>query len=424
MMPKRLLGRLVLLLAAVLTLNTIIGLALVLGATRETTLLHTARSLHLQIIAADALLANPDRAMADARLRELGVQYKDTPPPESSALALPFFTDIAREVAHRMPDRRFRIIEEPQPTLWVSAAPPNDGWIGIPLLSLRGALRWSSGITILCAFLVTFAAAAWYARSLVRPLRTLAAAAPGLAAGEPAPPMPKNSAAEISELGAALNRAANDTRTAARERQLVLAGLSHDMRTPLARLVLALELLGDGDAAIRQGMSVDLSELDSILEQFISYVRDGRDEPGQVVDLSELLDDALAAQRRSGREWQRRDDAHVSIYAKPLALRRALANLLENAACHGAAPLEVELVTLPHGAAIRVRDRGPGVAADVLPELGRPFYRADAARTRPGSGLGLATVARIAAWHGGNLNLRNRDGGGFEAELILVSARA
>ncbi len=252
----------------------------------------------------------------------------------------------------------------------------------------------------------------------------LATAAPGLAAGAPAPTLPRSAAAEISELATALNRAAADTQIAARERQLVLAGLSHDMRTPLARLTIALELLDGGDAATRDGMQADIAELDAIIGQFISYVRDGRDEPGCIVDLSDLLDEALAAQQRSGRQWQRSGDAHVSIYAKPLALRRALDNLIENAARHGAAPFEIELVALDHGCAIRVRDRGPGVDENALPQLGQPFYRSNAARTGPGSGLGLATVIRVAAWHGGSLRLRNRDGGGFEAELILIAARA
>jgi two-component system osmolarity sensor histidine kinase EnvZ len=153
-------------------------------------------------------------------------------------------------------------------------------------------------------------------------------------------------------------------------------------------------------------------------------VRDGRDEPAAVVDLSDLIDEALAAQHRGGNQWQRGDTAHVSIYAKPLALRRALDNLLDNAARHGAAPFDIELIERDHGGAIRVRDHGPGVEADALPQLGQPFYRADAARSGPGSGLGLATVMRVAAWHGGHLHLRNRDGGGFEAELTLVAARA
>ena len=190
----------------------------------------------------------------------------------------------------------------------------------------------------------------------------------------------------------------------------------------LARLVLALELIG-GDEATRAGMVADLAELDAILDQFIAYVRDGRDEPGQTVDLGLLLDDVLAAQRRAGHAWERESEGSVALYAKPLALKRALENLLEYAQRHGAAPFSVELKRESAGVSLFVRDRGPGVAPDKLNELGRPFYRADAARTSPGSGLGLATVMRVAAWHGGSLRLANRPGGGFEAQLRLGTAR-
>jgi two-component system osmolarity sensor histidine kinase EnvZ len=153
-------------------------------------------------------------------------------------------------------------------------------------------------------------------------------------------------------------------------------------------------------------------------------VRDGRDEAAQEVELGALLDEALAAQQRGGHAWQRRGEARYRVYGKPLALRRAHDNLLGNAVRQGAPPFEVELRSTGPGAMICVRDRGAGVDPGTLAELGRPFYRADVARTSPGSGLGLATVARVAAWHGGGLDLANRADGGFEACLRLVAARA
>jgi len=422
-MFKRLFPRLVLLLGGVLFLASLAGLLLLQAATREISVQYTARSFATKVIAADVLLQQADRGAAEARLHALGIEHR-TDQPALPAPLLPFHRDMQRELAALLPERSLAVVELPQPMLWIAAEHAADGWIGLPLLSLRGPLRTSTVLTLLCGLLLVFGAAAWYARSLVQPLRLLAEATPGLFAGEPAPSLPGNTAREIADLAAALDRAAADMRAAAQERQLLLAGLSHDMRTPLARLTLALELLDGGDPAIRVGMAADVAELDAILDQFVAFVRDGRDEPGQDVDLGTVIDDALAAQTRAGRTWQRVGAASVSLYAKPIALRRALDNLLENAARHGAAPFEIELTAQPHGAAIRVRDRGTGVAAAALAELGRPFYRGDPARTTPGSGLGLATAARIAAWHGGALQLRNRGDGGFEAELRLHAARA
>jgi two-component system osmolarity sensor histidine kinase EnvZ len=154
-------------------------------------------------------------------------------------------------------------------------------------------------------------------------------------------------------------------------------------------------------------------------------VRDGRDEPEDEIDLCVLLEDAAADAGRQGRAWALSlPAAPVRLRGRPLALRRAVVNLLDNAARHGAAPFSVELVSIevdPAGPGWRVRvgDRGPGVPEDALADLGRPFHRVDRARGSPGTGLGLASVARIAGIHGGGLRLSNRPGGGLLAELFL-----
>jgi two-component system, OmpR family, osmolarity sensor histidine kinase EnvZ len=114
---------------------------------------------------------------------------------------------------------------------------------------------------------------------------------------------------------------------------------------------------------------------------------------------------------------------HARLPARPLALRRALANLFDNAAGHGAAPFEAVLTRQGDDWRLQVGDRGPGVPESALADLGRPFHRVDRARGAPGSGLGLASVARIAAVHSGELILRNREGGGLEALLRLRGAR-
>lgn len=419
-MPSRLFPRLMLLLLGVLAVNAIVMLALLRFAAFDATTAYTARSLETQVVAADSLLASPDRAAAEARFAQLGLRLAANPPPSTRPLA-PLWHDVSAALAERLPARKAHIVTRPDPMLWVAAEHRGDGWIGVPLLGLRGSLRATTALGFVLAVLIVTGAAALATRTLVRPLRTLAAAAPRIAAGEPAPPLPPRAAAEIRDLAEALERAAGDVRIANREREIMLAGISHDMRTPLARLALALEMV-DGDAELRRGMATDIAEIDAIVGQFIGFVRDGRGENATVTDLGALLDDAIAAQQRAGRTWQRKGAARLNLRVKPLALRRTLDNLLENAACHGHDPLEVELRADGAGAVVFVRDRGPGVADDRLHDLGRPFYRVDAARSTSGSGLGLAIAARTAAAHGGALALRNRAGGGFEAELRLRGA--
>lgn len=418
-MLNRLFPRLLVLLLLVLAANVIVALVLVRVSIYDTAVSHGARSLEAKIVAADALLALPDRPAADARLAQLGIERRQSPPTDTDEPRR-ILAGIEKSLAESLAARSPNIVSSPRPMLWIAAAQADDGWIGIPLPGLGSPLRWSTALALPIALIIITLAAAIAARLLAGPLRTLAAAAPEIAHGGAVPRLPAHATTETRDLADALGRAAEDVRRTAREREIMLAGLSHDMRTPLARLGVALEMI-QVDDDLKQGMVTDVAELDAMTRQFIAFVRDGRDEPMSTVDIGALLDDALTAQARAGRDWTRLGAPDCNLRTRPLVLRRAVDNLLENAARHGAAPLEAELAVAGGGVRITVRDRGPGVADDSLGDLGRPFFRVDAARKGAGSGLGLAIAARCAAANGGTLRLRNRDGGGFEAVLEFAA---
>ena len=422
-MPRRLHARLVLLLVAVV-IAALAAATVAFGlSTRESSAERVARALHAQVIAADALLARQDRDAATAGLAALGiVRRAELPPGERSSLR--FLIRTEARLRARLPGRDLRLSGTPA-RLWVRAAPPGEGWVGIPVMGEGQPLRRGLLLSLIAIGALVLAAAALFARSLTRPLRLLADAAPGIVAGEPPPAPPRFASEDILELQRALADAAERTRAAARDRELMLAGISHDMRTPLARLRYALALEDRGaDAAAREGMERDIDELDGIVGQFIDYVRDGRDEPLETVDLAALLRALVADEARQGRAWQLSSPVEARLNGRPLALRRALANLFDNAARHGAAPFQAELTVDGGDWRLTVADRGPGVPEAALSGLGRPFHRVDRARGASGSGLGLASVARVAALHGGGLALRNRDGGGLEAVLRLRATAA
>ena len=417
-MPRTLHARLVLLLAAVV-IAALAAAAIAFGlSTRNSSAERLARSLHAQVLAADALLAQQDRAAADAGLDALGIVRRAEPPPGGPP-SLRFLLRAEASVGARLTRRVVRLSGAPT-RLWVQVRPPMRGWIGIPVMGEGQPLRRGLLLTLAAIGALVLLAAGLFARSLTRPLRLLADAAAGIVAGEPPPPPPRFASGEMLELQRALADAAEQTRAAARDRELMLAGLSHDMRTPLARLRYALALDDHGaDAAKRAGMERDIEELDGIVGQFIDYVRDGRDEPLDSVDLVAMLQALAGDEARQGRAWRLELPGSATLCGRPLALRRALANLFDNAARHGAAPFEAGLDAMGQGWRLQVFDRGPGVPQAALADLGRPFHRVDRARGTPGSGLGLASVARIALVHGGGLRLRNRDGGGLVVELSL-----
>lgn len=415
MRPHRLQTRLLLLLSVVV-IAALAAAATAFGlSTRERGVTRAARALHAQVLAADALLAAQDPDAARAGLQMLEIDWREAPP-SGERSTLPVLGRMEARLVARLPGRSLRLSGTPT-RLWVRARPPARGWIGVPVLGGPEPLRRGLLLSLIAIGVLVLTASALFARSLVRPLRRLADAAPGIVAGEPPPAPPRFASVEILELQRALADAAERTHAAARDRELMLAGISHDMRTPLARLRYALALDEGGDAAIHAGMERDIDELDAIIGQFIDYVRDGRDEPVVTVDLAELLRALAEDEARQGRPWSLALPEVALLSGRPLALRRALANLFDNAARHGAAPFEAALEADDDGWRLQMADRGPGVPEDALAGLGRPFHRVDRARGGPGSGLGLASVARVAALHGGGLRLRNRDGGGLEAEL-------
>jgi two-component system osmolarity sensor histidine kinase EnvZ len=202
----------------------------------------------------------------------------------------------------------------------------------------------------------------------------------------------------------------------------MLAAHSHDLRTPLARLRLGLALSGDSvDNTLREGMEADIDAIDAMSAQFIGFIRDGSDEPAALVDLAQLLRELLALNRgNGGPPWEIDAPGHALLQGHPLALRRAIDNLIRNALRHGQAPYWASLSADEGQWQMLIADSGPGVAEHLLERLGEPFVRGNPARSDAlGSGLGLASVKRIATQHGGSLSVRNRPAGGFEACLRL-----
>lgn len=371
----------------------------------------------------DELAARPRDPSAEqtlAWLRLLGVQVsQDYPPVPSVRRVAPALDGVARTIGAVLGDpARVVATQTPDSQLWIRSARDPQRWIVLQAPSYRQRLLDSTLLLSLLAGLIALAAAGAAARLLTRPLERLARHAPELLAGACAEATLEGSPREVRHLAAAIGDAGKKLRDAAHERELMLAGISHDLRTPLARLRLALELGDAGDPQRRAAMVQDLEELDAALEQCLAFVREGRDEAAQPIDLVTLAGQLLAL-RASPDDWQLDAPDALSIPVRPTLLRRALGNLMDNAERYGAAPFALALAREGDAVLLRVADRGPGVPPALLPRLGQPFLRGDLARGGGGSGLGLSIAARAARLHGGALLLANDDGGGFSATLRL-----
>jgi two-component system osmolarity sensor histidine kinase EnvZ len=205
-----------------------------------------------------------------------------------------------------------------------------------------------------------------------------------------------------------------------RDRAMVLAGISHDLRTPLSRLRLALEMSG-ADPQTTDAMIADIDEIDAIIGQFLDFAR-GTDERKEANDLGALLGELAEHYARIGKD--------VRLVAHPvpplpfarMAMRRAIANLIDNALRYAGEPVEVEAVVRADALAVEVRDQGPGIPSSQVERLKRPFTRLDDSRAGSGgAGLGLAIVERTALAHGGRLELLPRSPRGLIARLTLAT---
>jgi two-component system osmolarity sensor histidine kinase EnvZ len=417
LLPATTFGRLLLLLTSLLlALLFLIALAFRafgLGSGAET---------YADLIAGNVqLVASGATTMPPMVRAQLDFRRAAQPPANARPPRLPFQRHIAERLQMYFgADTRVLFTGRPDSRVWVGTENDKGPWIGVRVPDL---IEQTVGVTARLLFfglLTSVALAYWFARNLTVPLQRLAAQAPALSRGQfPESPPSGQGPREIVALESALRAAALEVQQSARDREMLLAGVSHDLRTPLARLRVALELQSDIPRVERDALHADIDEMDAIINQFLDYVRDGRDESVQKLDLAKLIDTDIAGAARTGVAWQRQGLASLVCDFRPLSLRRALGNLMRNAELHGLPPFQLSLSKSERDEVeIIVTDAGTGVPADWLPKAGQPFSRVDEARGgKPGAGLGLSLASRVMQMHGGRLLLRNLPTGGFEAKL-------
>ena len=315
-----------------------------------------------------------------------------------------------------------------QPVVWIRLKVGEDAarsvWAGIPVRDTEaGEVPMRLLVTLAVLLVALLTATFWFARRLSKPLADLADAVDKVALGKRPDPLPEDGPTEIARVASNVNRMAANLERMERDRSTMLAGISHDIRTPLTRLRLASEI-SVSDPQSRAEMATDIEEIDRIVTQFLDFARGNPKEQPVRVDIRESL--RAIADKANGRglsvEWSGGDTA-ISVNAFPAAFDRMLMNLIENAHRYGKPPVEIALRRDGAIAEIDVLDAGEGVALADVERLKQPFVRGDQARGGAmGAGLGLALVERLAQWHGGSFDLLQRASGGTIARLRLPLA--
>jgi len=311
------------------------------------------------------------------------------------------------------------------PGLWVSfSLGQDDFWVVIPRIQVERPFPWQWLGWVGLVALLSLAGAYIIAARINRPLSLLAAAANKLRQGETPQKLPVAGAEEMREVNRTFNEMSEALARLDTERRLLLAGVSHDLRTPLARLRLAVEMLPEEQAqSLKSGMIQDIADMDDIIHQFLDFVRGIEGEPTQMIDINTLLKSLAERHIRAGHNLVLKLTRTHLVPFRPLAMQRLLNNLVDNAFAYGKGTVTVRTDITADSIVVSVLDNGPGIPLSQMTRLLRPFERLDTARgNEGGSGLGLAIADRIAKLHKGQLELINRPQGGLEARLTLPIA--
>ena len=335
----------------------------------------------------------------------------------------PLLLAVLAELKHRLgSDTRMTLERDGERAVFVSFRIADDEyWVALPSERLERAIPWQWIGWGVAALLLSLVGAYLIVFRIVNPLKALSAAAAEIGHGRAPEPIREQGPQEIAMLAHAFNQMSANLARSDNDRALILAGISHDLRTPLARLRMGVELSG-GDAQLRDGMAADIEEMDKTIDQFLDFARESSGESLQDTDVAALLADLAAQYQRRGFGVECSAAEPRVMALRPQALRRAVANLVDNALHYAGSdkPVSLSLQTDRRTLRIDIADRGPGIPPEEAERLMLPFTRLDTARGNSrGAGLGLAIVERIARNHGGGLQLLRRDGGGLIARLSL-----
>lgn len=444
LLPRTLLWRTFLLVALLMMISVVAWFAIFRSYEREPRARQLAQTM---VSVANLTRAALVSARPEARrelLRELsdreGIRiYPAEPTDRVEPLPDRFFLHRVEELVREQlgAHTRLTLEREGEHALFVSFriddSDDGDYWLALPRERIDrvfplGWLGWGVAallLSLLGAWLIVF--------RITRPLKALQLAAQKVGAGETPPRLDEGGPTELATVATAFNQMSADLAQIDQDRALILAGVSHDLRTPLTRMRMGIEM--SADDGLREGMTADIEEMDKTIGQFLDFARSEGGEAPQAVDVAALLADLASQYRR--RSFAVDVSAAVAqeptfgadLALRPQALRRAVSNLIDNALRYAGSdnPVELKLGAGAGEFTIDVCDRGPGIPPQDVERIKRPFARLDAARSNAaGAGLGLAIVERIARSHNGRLELLPRDGGGLVARLVLrpIESRA
>lgn len=302
---------------------------------------------------------------------------------------------------------------------WIRAPQAPHLWVKIPLIG-----REKSNFSLLTLFMIVIGLLSvmggWvFVRQLNRPLKSLEIAAEDVGRGNFPEPLKERGTSEIMAVTQAFNHMSRGIKQLEEDRNLLMAGISHDLRTPLTRIRLASEMMQEEDVFLKEGIETDIEDMNNIIDQFIDYIRHDSKDKAELGDLNVLVEEVLNVETPNDRVITLHPTEFPKIPLRHIAVKRALANLVQNAIRYTTGEIDVYTGAENDYAYIIVSDHGDGIPDEDIERLFQPFTQGDTARGTEGSGLGLAIIKRIVDTHGGSIVLSNQETGGLQAKISL-----
>ncbi len=378
----------------------------------------------VRVVFIDIEDANLSPKMAEAFQHETGIGvYREKHALRLGLAQAGYYKNISEEMSVLLGGpAEVRISQGNEFLFWIRAPQAPHLWVKIPLEGMKQG-NFSPLMFFLFVIGVLTVMGGWLlVRQLNRPLKSLQQAAEDVGRGIFPAPLRERGTSEIMAVTQAFNHMSKGIKQLEQDRNLLMAGISHDLRTPLTRIRLASEMMQEEDAFLKEGIETDIDDMNNIIDQFIDYIRQDSKDKAELGDLNVLVQEVLNVETPSERIITFKPQAELpKIPLRHVAIKRALANLIQNAIRYTHDEIEVYtgIDKKLKMAYFVVSDNGQGIPEKDIENLFQPFTQGDIARGTEGSGLGLAIIKRIVDTHGGSVVLSNKAEGGLQAKVTL-----
>ncbi|MCC8459191.1 two-component system sensor histidine kinase EnvZ [Photorhabdus aegyptia] len=311
-------------------------------------------------------------------------------------------------------------INTDSPILWLNSYLAPDIWVRVPLTEIEQN-QFSPIFRYTLAILLLIFGCIWlYIRFQNRPLLEMEYAARQTGKGIMMPSVREAGSLEVRAAIRSFNQMSAGIKLLESDRTILIAGVSHDLRTPLTRIRLATEMMSKEDAYLSESINKDIEECNAIIEQFIDYLRTGQEMPMEFCELNSILKEVISAENGYEQDIENHLSLNpITVNANPISIKRALANMLVNANRYGNGWIKVSSGQTNKFAWFQVEDNGAGIKQEDLPRLFQPFVRGERARSSSGTGLGLAIVQRIIDAHDGKIEMGTSLRGGLSIRVCI-----